>query len=101
MQLEVIKASSGGKVVQIADSFGEPDRKKIDQSFLDEIVEAIFRFKDQTGISPDIKLSSGQGLAAPFLPPEADGAFVTPKRKVSRSIKKDIEVKKKNERDKL
>ena len=91
LQLEVIKASSGGKRVKIADQFDDGE-KPIDKSFLEEIDEAIFKFKDQTGASPDVKISSGQGLAAPYLPPSPDGAFGTPVKKSARSLQKEIEV---------
>ena len=91
LQLEVEKASSGGKRVRIADQFAEDD-KPIDQSFLEEIDEAIFKFKDQTGASPDVKVAAGQGLAAPYLPPSPGGAFVTPTKRTARSLTKEIEV---------
>ena len=92
LQLEVEKASSGGKRVKIADNFDD-GKDPIDQSFLEEIDAAIFKFKDQSGASPDIKISAGQGLAAPYQPPSSDGAFVTPTKKHARSIQKEIEVK--------
>ena len=44
LQLEVVKALSGGKSVKIADKFA--DDKPIDQSFVDEIDQSIFKFKD-------------------------------------------------------
>ena len=91
LELEVVKASSGGKLVQIADHY-EDDAGTIDQSFLDEIDEAIFRFKDPTGESPDVKISSGQGFAAPYLPPDEEGAFVTPTKKKPRSLAKEMGV---------
>ena len=91
LQLEVVKASSGGKTVQIVDQFD--DGSAIDQSFLEEIDSAIFKFKDGSGASPDVSFASGQGHAVPYLPPDDDGEFVTPKKKkVARVLLKDIEV---------
>ena len=92
LTLEVIKASAGGKTVQIADHYTD-DSESIDQSFLDEIDEAIFRFRDPSGKSPDVNISSGQGLAAPYLPPDIDGAFVTPKKRKPRSLAEAMEVR--------
>ena len=40
-----------------------------------------------------VKVSAGQGLAAPYLPPDEDGAFITPKKKAVRSLDKEIEVR--------
>ena len=91
LQLEVVKASSGGKTVQIADQFS--DGSEIDQSFLEEIDSAIFKFKDGSGSSPDVNIASGQGFAAPYLPPGEGGEFVTPKKKVARDLTRDIEVR--------
>ena len=91
LQLEVVTASSGGKTVQIADQFD--DGSAIDQSFLDEIDSAIFKFKDGSGSSPDVNFASGQGYAAPYLPPGESGEFLTPKKKVARVLLKDIEVR--------
>ena len=90
LQLEVVKASSGGKTVKIADAFD--DGAEIDQSFLEEIDSAIFKFKDQSGASPDVSFASGQGHAAPYLTPAEDGGFVTPNKSVARSLRKEIEV---------
>ena len=84
LRLEVVKASAGGKVVKIVDQFPSED-DNFDQSFLDEIDQAIFKFSDPSGKSPDVKFTSGQGLAAPYIPPGEDGAFVTPKKRKSRS----------------
>ena len=96
LQLEVVKATAGGKVVKIADQFSEGD-DNFDQSFLDEIDQAIFKFSDQSGRSPDVKITSGQGLAAPYILPEADGAFVTPKKRKSSSTSDTAEVRYTNE----
>ena len=90
LQLEVVKASSGGKTVKITDKFDCPE--EIDQSFLDEIDEAIFKFKDPSGESPDVRISSGQGHMAPYFPPDEEGAFVTPEKRKPHSIQKEIEV---------
>ena len=90
---EVVNATtSEGKTVKIVDQFGSED--PIDQSFLDEIDSAIFKFKDSSGSSPDVKFASGHGLAAPpYLSPDDDGVFVTPKKKTPRSLSnKEIEV---------
>ena len=84
LQLEVVKATAGGKVVKIADQFADED-DKFDQSFLEEIDQAIFKFSDQSGRSPDVKIASGQGLAAPYIQPGADGGFITPKKRKSHS----------------
>ena len=91
LELEVVKASSGGKRVKIVDRFAD-DSGPIDQSFLDEIDEAIFRFKDPSGESPDIKISSRQGFAAPYLPPDEEGAFVTPTKWKPRSLDEEMAV---------
>ena len=77
--------------MKIIDRFAD-EAEPVDQSFLDEIDEAIFKFKDQSGKSPDVRISSGQGLAAPYLPPNSDGAFVTPTKKKPRSLEEAIEV---------
>ena len=82
LQLEVVKATARDKVVKIAEQF-DSEEDKFDQSFLDEIDQAIFKFSDSSGKSPDVKITSGQGLAAPYIPPGEDGAFVTPKKRKS------------------
>ena len=91
LRLEVEKVSSGGKRVKIADNFADGS-DPIDQSFLDEIDTAIFRFKDQSGASPDVKISTDQGLVTPYQPPTSDDAFVTPTKKHPRPLQKEIEV---------
>ena len=91
LELEVVKASSGGKVVKIVDHF-EDGSGPLDQSFLDEIDEAIFRFKDPARESPDIKISARQGFAAPYLPPNEEGTFVTPTKRKPRSLDEQMAV---------
>ena len=90
LHLEVVRASSGGKTVKIADPFD--DGTEIDQSFLDEIDSVIFKFKYQSVASPDVSFSSDQDHVAPYLPATDDGGFVTPNRSVTRSLRKEIKV---------
>ena len=92
LQLEVVVSKSGGKSVQVADEFGEGETE-YDEDFLGKIDEAFFRFKDAEGKSPDFTFASGQGHKSPYSPFAKDGAFITPKKKATRSLEKDLEVR--------
>ena len=92
LELELENSKSDGKVARIADPFVDEGDAGYDKSFLSEIDEAFFKFKDSSGKSPDVSLSSGQGHKAPYSPFGKDGAFVRPGAHASRSLSEAFEV---------
>ena len=80
--LELVKTSSGGAIVAIADPFVD-GVEFYDDDFLkeiDEIDSAEFNLRDKSGLTPTKKITSGQGFAPPFVEPDAAGYFVTPSK---------------------
>ena len=80
--LELVKTSSGGAKVVIADSFVADDGT-YDDDFLKEIEEidtAEFKLRDKTGTTPDKTIASGVGFAPPFVEPDETGFFTTPRK---------------------
>ena len=78
------KTKKGGKQVVLANN--EPPQESqtkdlaLDDSFLEEIDEAMFCFKDGTGASPDFAFKSGAGLKPPYFPFGENGEFVPEER---------------------
>ena len=95
LELQLVKTSSGGTDIVIADPF-EDESGGFDADFLreiDEIDAAEFSLRDTSGATPEKKIHSGQGFAQPFLAPDAEGSFVTPRkaiRKASSSMSKEV-----------
>ena len=84
--LELVKTSSGGSKVVIADPFVAED-DNYDDDFLkeiDAIDAAEFNLCDKSGNTPDKKIASGEGFAPPFLPPDAEGGFATPRKNTTK-----------------
>ena len=82
LELQLVKTSSGGAKVVIADPFVDDDGK-YDEDFLreiDEIDAAEFTLRDKSGSTPDKRINTGQGFAQPFLEPDAEGCFITPQK---------------------
>ena len=82
LELQLLKSSAGGATVSIADPFVD-EAGSYDEDFLreiDEIDAAEFNLRDKSGATPDKQINSGQGFARPFLEPNEEGSFVTPKR---------------------
>ena len=80
--LELVKTSSGGAKVVIADPF-TAEEDDYDDDFLkeiDAIDAAEFNLRDKSGNTPDKHISSGEGFAPPFVAPDEYGCFITPKK---------------------
>ena len=82
LELQLIKSTSGGAKVTISDPFAD-EGGDYDEDFLkeiDEIDATEFNLRDKSGATPDKQIHSGQGFARPFIEPNEEGSFVTPKR---------------------
>ena len=88
LQLELEETRSGGKTVVIKESTEE---FPVDEEFVRDIDEAFFSIGDSSGLSPQIRLASGQGRIPPYFPPDGSGYF-TPKKAQPRSLAADFEV---------
>ena len=92
LEIRLEKCKSGGKNAIIATR--DEEREESEEFPLDpsldyaNIDEASFCLHDKSGSSPDKKVVSGQGRAAPYSPPEADGSFATPKKGEKQKSKK-------------
>ena len=86
LELELVDAKSGGKSVAIKDSFATEEGEPTDESFLRDIDEAVFNFRDSLGKSPDVRIAAGQGLRPPYSPPDGEWNFVTPVKSARRSL---------------
>ena len=84
LTLVIEKTKKGGKQVVLSNK--EPPQESqikdlaLDDSFLEEIDEAMFCLKDETGASPDFAFKSGAGLKPPYSPFGKNGEFVPEKR---------------------
>ena len=93
LRLKVVKTCSEGKqvkqvVIDKEKSGSEFPLTPADESALKELAEideAIFCLSDSLGRSPDVTVHSGQGRAAPYLPPDEFGYF-TPKKSARKSL---------------
>ena len=80
LTLVIEKTKKGGKQVVLANN--EPPQESqikdlaVDDSFLEDIDEAMFCLKDGTGASPDFAFKSGAGLKPPYSPFGKNGEFV-------------------------
>ena len=91
LQLQVTKASSGGKQVTIAPSANPVDEFPMspsDRSSLLEIDEASFTLNDSHGKSPEKTVVSGKGQKQPYSAPDAKGYF-TPEKPQGKSAWQD------------
>ena len=90
LQLEVVKAASGGKALVIADK--DPDAptedSPVDRDFVKDIDEAFFRLHDSSGSSPDVTFTSRQGRAKAL---QEDQNFTTPTRSSARSLEDEFD----------
>ena len=92
LQLEVEKTSSGGKQVVISGvSSNEFPLSPADSEFMRDIDEALFTISDLSGKSPAKQIISGQGRAAPYETPDADGFFTPKKQMQRRSLERDLD----------
>ena len=76
LNLVLEETRAGGRTVVIEK---QSDEFPIDDKFVRDIDEAFFRLTDLAGVSPDRKVTSGQGHQPPYSPPDAKG-FFTPKK---------------------
>ena len=91
LEIQIERCSAGNKNAVIATREGETEESEefpLDTSIDWNIDEATFCLHDKSGASPDSKIVSGQGKAAPYSPPEADGSFSTPKKGGKKKAKK-------------
>ena len=89
LQLELEETRSGGKTVVIKETNDE--EFPVDEDFVRDIDEAFFSLGDSSGLSPQIRLASGQGCAPPHFPPDENGNY-TPKKMQPRSLEAEFEV---------
>ena len=81
LEIQIEKCSAGNKKAVISTKEEESesfDEFPLDPSFDWNIDEAFFCLHDKSGVSPDSKIISGQGRAAPYSRPAADGSFASP-----------------------
>ena len=88
MNLIVEETKSRGKTVVIEQ---QPEEFPVDEDFVRDIDEVLFRLVDLSGASPDKKVASDQGHQAPYSSPDEHG-FFTPIKLNPKSLSKDIEV---------
>ena len=90
LQIEVVRAASGGKTLVIAEenagaTAADPT---VDKDFVKDIDEAFFRLHDTSGSSPDVTFSSRQGRAKA---PHEAGNFTTPTKSSARSLEEEFD----------
>ena len=88
LNLVVEETKTGGKTVVVEKRLEE---FPVDEEFVRDINETFFRLTDLTGVSPDRKVTSGQGHQPPYSPPDEFG-FFTPIKPKAKSLADTFEV---------
>ena len=84
LELQLVKTSSGGTDIDIADPL-EDDVDGFDADFLreiDEIDATEFSPCDTSGATPEKKIHLVQDFAQSFLVPDTEGSFITPQKTI-------------------
>ena len=95
LSLVIEKTKKGGKQVVVTDTEppqeSQPRDPLLDDSFLEEIDEAMFCLKDETGATPDFSFESGRGHKPPYSPFGKNGEFVPIQEIPAKQAKENIQ----------
>ena len=95
LNLVIEKTKKGGKQVVVADTEppqeAQPRDPLLDDSFLEEIDEAMFCLKDESGATPDFAFQSGRGHKPPYSPFGKNGEFMPNEEVPAKQAKENIQ----------